>query len=55
MSKKELENIKKGMKEYAKKLETSKEESIKFLAGAGIITTKGNLRKPYKNLCIPQN
>jgi hypothetical protein len=24
-----------------------------FLVDAGIITTKGNLRKPYRNLCIP--
>jgi len=26
-----------------------------FLVAAGIITPKGNLRKPYKNLSIPQD
>ena len=42
----------KGLK---KKLLNDPAAARKFLVDAGIYTPKGNLRKPYKNLCIPQD
>jgi hypothetical protein len=52
----------KERKEYLVRLEELREKLSKdpvaakdFLVAAGIITSKGNLRKPYKNLCIPQD
>lgn len=38
-----------------KKLSKDPVAAKKFLVDIGIITDKGNLRKPYKNLCIPQD
>jgi len=42
----------KAMRAYTKELCKSKEACKAFLVGAGILTPKGNLRKPYRNLCI---
>lgn len=49
-------------KEYLEKLDVLGSKLAKdsvaakdFLIAAGIITSKGNLRKPYKNICIPQD
>lgn len=44
-----IEALKKTQKELSKSQEASK----KFLVDTGIITEKGNLKKPYKHLCIP--
>lgn len=38
----------KKMKEFAKKVSSSKEESIKFLQKAGICTPSGKLTKTYR-------
>jgi hypothetical protein len=42
------------MEEFRKSIKGNREISRALLIGAGIITKKGNLRKPYKNLCIPR-
>ncbi|GAA4451710.1 hypothetical protein GCM10023092_09550 [Rurimicrobium arvi] len=54
MSDKELREFSDAMKRYTKKLAKDKRASKAFLVRTGIITEKGNLRKPYKHLCIPQ-
>jgi hypothetical protein len=42
------------LQQYKQKLSKSKKASRKFLVDTGIVTEKGNLREPYKHLCIPQ-
>lgn len=54
MSEKELKEFSAAIKLYTKKLSTNKKASKEFLVKTGIITAKGNLREPYKHLCIPQ-
>lgn len=39
----------KAMKAYAKKIASSKEDSIAFLQRAGILDKKGELAKPYRS------
>lgn len=41
---------KKAIQEYKKKILSSPEASKRFLIELGIFTSKGKLRKPYKNL-----
>jgi hypothetical protein len=53
MDNKELKDFIKLLEEYKRKPVT-KESATKFLVDIGVITEKGNLRKNYKNLCIPQ-
>ena len=54
MKDKEIKDLVKTLEKYRNELGKSEEKSRKFLIQTGIITEKGNLRKPYKNLCIPQ-
>lgn len=54
MSKQEKENFKKAVESYKNEVLTSKEASRQFLIELGIFTKTGNVRKPYKHLCIPQ-
>ncbi|SEK41747.1 hypothetical protein [Parapedobacter koreensis] len=54
MTDKEVDRLIKEMKAYTKELFKDKEKSKDFLVRAGIFTKKGNLTKPYKHLCIPQ-
>jgi hypothetical protein len=54
MKDKEIKDLVKTLEKYRNELGKSEEKSRKFLVQTGIITEKGNLRKPYKNLCIPQ-
>ncbi len=54
MSDGEVDRLIKEMEVFGKELAKSKEKSLDFLVGAGILTKKGNLTKPYKHLCIPQ-
>jgi hypothetical protein len=42
------------LQQYKMKFSRSRKASMKFLVDVGILTKKGNLRKPYKNLCIPR-
>lgn len=55
MSDKERREFIEALKAETKKLSKDRKASKKFLVNAGIITEKGNLRKPYKHLCIPQD
>ena len=55
MSDKEREGFIKILDEKIKKFSKDPAAARKFLVDAGIYTPKGNLRKPYKNLCIPQD
>jgi len=54
MTDKEVDRLIKEMRAYTKELFKDKEKSKDFLVRAGIITKNGNLTKPYKHLCIPQ-
>ena len=54
MSDKEVQEFQEILKAYKKKVTRSKEASREFLVELGVLTEKGNLRKQYKNLCIPQ-
>jgi hypothetical protein len=55
MSDKERKEYMQKFGELRKKLATDPVAAKEFLVAAGIITAKGNLRKPYRNLCIPQD
>ncbi len=54
MSEKERIEFIQAIKKYTVKLSKDKKAAKKFLVDSGIITPKGNLKKPYKNLCIQQ-
>lgn len=41
------------LEKYKAKVSKTEESSQKFLIELGVITEKGNLKKNYKNLCIP--
>jgi hypothetical protein len=55
MSDKERKDYLVKLEKLRKKLSKDQIAAKDFLVSAGIITSKGNLRKPYKNLCIPQD
>lgn len=55
MSEKERKEFSTAIKKYTEKLSKSKKASKDFLVRTGIITEKGNLREPYKHLCIQQD
>jgi radical SAM superfamily enzyme len=48
MSEKELKGQIKEMREFTKKLAASKDRAIRFLAGTGMYTPKGNLKKMFQ-------
>ena len=52
MTEKERVGFTRDMEKFGKEISRSKELSRDFLVQAGIITVKGNLRKPYRHLCI---
>ncbi len=54
MSDKERKDFALAIKKYTQELSKDKDASKVFLVKAGIFTPKGNLREPYKHLCIPQ-
>ncbi|UCS95034.1 hypothetical protein KZP23_08500 [Echinicola marina] len=54
MEDKELDNFINILEQYKVKVSKSKSASRKFLVELGIVTEKGNLKKNYKHLCIPQ-
>jgi len=49
----EREKLKKALKTYKKVVTSSKKASRQFLVQLGVFTKSGNIRKEYKNLCIP--
>ena len=53
-SAKEIIEFEAALKAYGKEIAASKEKSNQLLVRIGVITKKGNIRKPYKNLCTPQ-
>lgn len=53
MTEKERQDFIEILENLRLKLSKDKEAARKFLVDAGIYTAKGNLRKPYKSLCIP--
>ena len=55
MSKTEIEKFDAALKAYGKEIASSKKKSEEFLVRIGVITKKGNIRKPYRNLCTPQD
>lgn len=54
MSDKDRQDFIEILQKYKVKLSKNKKASKKFLVDAGITTPKGNLKKAYKDLCIPQ-
>ena len=42
------------LNQYKRKVTKDKSFARSFLIDLGVVTEKGNLRKPYKNLCIPE-
>ena len=43
-----IKELKKALKEQAKKINNSKEEAKTFLINSGIVTEKGNFKKGFK-------
>lgn len=54
MSDKEARELLKTLKDSKKKITKTQKSSREFLVELGIFTKKGNLKKNYKDLCIPQ-
>lgn len=42
------------LEKYKAKVSKSQKSSLTFLVELGIVTEKGNLKRNYKDLCIPQ-
>lgn len=55
MSDYDIEDLKKLAEAQRRKIAGNKEAARQYLIELGIFTPKGNLRKPYKHLCIPQD
>ena len=52
MTEKEIEEMKKGLKQYQKKVTSSKEASRKFLIELGVVDKDGNRTEHFQHLCI---
>lgn len=52
MTTREVKDFEKVIKAKTKNVAKSKANAKAFLVSTGIVTTKGNLRKPYSHLCI---
>jgi hypothetical protein len=50
----EREKFTATLKQYQTRFSKDKKASRKFFIKAGILTQKGKLTAPYKNLCTPQ-
>jgi hypothetical protein len=53
MEDKEYKIFKAALESYRDKVTETKETSQEFLVNVGVFTEKGNLKKNYKHLCIP--
>lgn len=51
MNNREIKKFNAIIKAYGKKIAGNIKASEKLLKDIGVITEKGNVRKPYKNLC----
>lgn len=54
MTDKERQEFIRLLETYKKKFSKSKKDAKEFLIEIGVYTEKGNLKKNYKHLCIPQ-
>lgn len=54
MNEQEKSEFLKILKKEREKFSQNSEEAKEFLVKVGISTTKGNFKKAYKYLCIPQ-
>ncbi len=54
MTDQERQDFLKILESYKNKLSKNKNAAREFLVDVGVYTKKGNLRKNYKHLCIPQ-
>ena len=54
MCEKETRELLKTLKDSKKEITKTKKSSREFLVELGIFTEKGNLKKNYKDLCIPR-
>ena len=52
MTETEIKNLLKELKDYKKKVTSSKKASQEFLVDLGVVDKEGNKTKQYKNLCI---
>lgn len=55
MTNQERQKFAQILEKYKEKVSHSQESSRKFLVELGVVTEKGNLKKNYKHLCIPQD
>jgi hypothetical protein len=55
MTDQEREQFFKAAEKHIKLVSSNKKAAQQFLVDIGIFTPKGNLRKPFKNLYLPQN
>ncbi len=53
MNDKEYKEFKEVLESYRDKVTQTKESSQEFLVDVGVFTEKGNLKKNYKHICIP--
>ena len=53
MTERERTDFLSWIERYKQEIKGDREKARALLVGAGIITEKGNLRKPYRNLQIP--
>jgi hypothetical protein len=53
MDDKEYKIFKEVLETYRDKVTKTKETSQEFLIEVGVFTEKGNLKKNYRHLCIP--
>ncbi len=54
LKEKETEQFISILVKYKEKVSKTEKTSKKFLVDLGLITEKGNLKKNYKNICIPE-
>lgn len=50
----EVDNLIQKLEKYRIRLSKSEKKSKEFLIEVGVLTAKGNLKKNFKHLCIPQ-
>ncbi len=53
MCTREIEKADKEIKAFGKKVSTDKKSAERFLKSIGVLTSKGDVSKHYKKLCIP--
>lgn len=53
MEDKDYKKFREVLESYREKVTKTKETSQEFLVDIGVFTEKGNLKKNYKHICIP--